>query len=1060
VKRLIVTDTHLGLYSDSDIWLDIVLNFFKHIVKYCVKNDIKEIDHLGDFFNNRKSLNTKTQHIAHRIAKILGAKKDLKTRIIIGNHDCYYKNQIHPSTLELFNEYSHIDIIDDITQVDDILLVPWGQVPEEKYDAKYCFGHFAINGFHMNDSVRCKGGIDSVKFKDFDLVLSGHFHTPSKQKNIVYLGAPYGQDFHDVDGTRGFHIFEDGNLEFIEYHDAPIFKKIYTNGEPFNPDEIKGNIVRIIFTKDFGTNQNQDIIDNVLNCKPLLYSVNFANMESDEDEAIDESVEMESKEQIVDQFIDEQTFATNINIMTLKAMFRKLLKQAGDSKTIKTATGTKIECLEIGFQNFLSFGSRWQKVPLLNGLNFVTGMDIDKGKSNGAGKSSFLETIPFALFGKTARDINQSQIINWKNKKNCQVVFRFKINDDIYEINRKLKPNVLEIYKNGDLMDQDAHKKDYQGMFEEIFGMDVKMFMSLIHSNVNNSGSILGMKKPEKRAFLEKMFGLEIYSDMNKLANDKLRSLEQRKYKIDADTQGLKDKIDTAKSMKQKFSSEIRSKKSDVENVDELKEKLDRLKEDSPNVDDEIQQTQSVLSDIQKEMADSRREYEKELAVLNVKRDNLTDKLNDISAQDRQRKENERLNAERKKIIDKVGDFNAIQEKIKQSEGNIDANDDDLAILRKEALELQKDLTELETNLKNINKNLELLAEGICPVCGQDVTDPKGHYKKEKTVYKRKITIATKKISENEGSVNDITEDTDVLKKRISILRKSSDRLVKLESQIKDVGTDEEKDRLLEDKSMIGQKILDLKELFGKKSHDLDVKYKSTNNKLGDLTVARSGITDAQREYDMAVSKADEIKKTIDSLNVMIKEQDEVIKKSENEIEKSIKSIEKMNDISDYLNAVKFILKDENIKQYTIKQIMPFLNRQTNYYLSEVNYGFYVAIDKWLDVDVKGPGIRNASYDSLSGGERRGIDISLQLSLLDIAHVQSGIFPDILVFDELLDSSIDGIGMDKLLKIIRTKQKESDNKIFIISHRQEIDAELIDHEYKVVKENGYSKVII
>jgi phage gp16-like protein len=58
-----------------------------------------------------------------------------------------------------------------------------------------------------------------------------------------------------------------------------------------------------------------------------------------------------------------------------------------------------------------------------------------------------------------------------------------------------------------------------------------------------------------------------------------------------------------------------------------------------------------------------------------------------------------------------------------------------------------------------------LLAEGICPVCGQDVTDPKGHYKKEKTVYKRKITIATKKISENEGSVNDITEDTDVLKK-------------------------------------------------------------------------------------------------------------------------------------------------------------------------------------------------------------------------------------------------------------------------------------------------------
>jgi DNA repair exonuclease SbcCD ATPase subunit len=88
--------------------------------------------------------------------------------------------------------------------------------------------------------------------------------------------------------------------------------------------------------------------------------------------------------------------------------------------------------------------------------------------------------------------------------------------------------------------------------------------------------------------------------------------------------------------------------------------------------------------------------------------------------------------------------LDAIQEKIKESEGHIEANDKDLSDLRKEALELQKVLTELETNLKNIDKNLDLLAEGKCPVCGQDVTDPKDHYKKERTVFKRKITTANK----------------------------------------------------------------------------------------------------------------------------------------------------------------------------------------------------------------------------------------------------------------------------------------------------------------------------
>jgi DNA repair exonuclease SbcCD ATPase subunit len=192
----------------------------------------------------------------------------------------------------------------------------------------------------------------------------------------------------------------------------------------------------------------------------------------------------------------------------------------------------------------------------------------------------------------------------------------------------------------------------------------------------------------------------------------------------------------------------------------------------------------------------------------------------------------------------------------------------------------------------------------------------------------------------------------------------------------------------------------------------------------------------------------------------MIKEQKTAIETAEHDKHMVKTDMRRLNSISDYLNEIKIILKDENIKQYTIKQIMPYLNKQANHYLSEVNYGFYVSIDKWLDVEIKGPGIRDASYDNLSGGERRGIDIAIQLSLLDIARTQSGCFPDILIFDELLDSSIDGVGMEQLMKIIKVKQKETDDKIFIISHRQEIDAELIDHEYKVVKENGFSRVII
>jgi DNA repair exonuclease SbcCD nuclease subunit len=211
-KKLLVTDTHLGMYSDSDAWLDIVLNFYKYITKYCIKHDIREIYHLGDFFDNRKSLNTKTQHVAHRIAKVLGLKENLHTYIIVGNHDCYYKNKIHPNTLELFKEYDNISIIDSIEKIDNILLVPWGEVPEDTQGARFCFGHFAIKGFHMNDSYKCKDGLDKVKFKDFEKVLSGHFHTPSSKGNITYLGSPYGQTFHDAGVLGVFTYFRMGIL--------------------------------------------------------------------------------------------------------------------------------------------------------------------------------------------------------------------------------------------------------------------------------------------------------------------------------------------------------------------------------------------------------------------------------------------------------------------------------------------------------------------------------------------------------------------------------------------------------------------------------------------------------------------------------------------------------------------------------------------------------------------------------------------------------------------------------------------------------------------------------
>lgn len=326
MKSLVVTDTHLGLYSDSDIWLKVVYDFFDHIFDYCEENNINNIIHCGDFFHNRKILNTKTQNIAIDIAK--RKPVDLQCYIAVGNHDCYYKNKIHPNTLRLFDEYSTISIIDKPFKIDNITIIPW-KSPNQDFkwylpDADYCFGHFEISGFHMNDTYICRNGFDSNVFKKYKKVFSGHFHTPSVKGNIRYLGSPFQQTFHDEGSDRGFYIFEDEKLEFIKYDKAPKFIRMKTEKIDFS--KIEGNVVKLIFDEDYGTVKNQKIIDECIKMNPLKFSPDFTKVASIED-TDQENVKMEKREDMIKNYIENNKFPENINKKTLNSMFIKMMNE-------------------------------------------------------------------------------------------------------------------------------------------------------------------------------------------------------------------------------------------------------------------------------------------------------------------------------------------------------------------------------------------------------------------------------------------------------------------------------------------------------------------------------------------------------------------------------------------------------------------------------------------------------------------------------------------------------------------------------------------------------------
>lgn len=322
-RYVILGDTHLGISKSSDAWHEFAINLFKEIVDLCVLEDIKYIIHTGDFFHERKSINTKTLDKAQEIEHILG---DIEMLVIVGNHDTFYKDQLNPTSLQVFKDSKNIQVIDEMMAWDNITFVPWGLLPEKPV-TDYCIGHFEINGFHMNNSILCKRGINASKLKEFKHVFSGHFHTPSTKGNITYLGAPYAQTFNDLNGIRGYYILDKGELNFIEYLSAPKFIR-RTISNIIGREEVEGNIVKLVFDKDHGTTGNAKIVDDIMEFKPFQLHTDFSQIVDDNNKIREESTSLLLDNMgIMREYISGKEVPENIKKRTLVDMIEKLVEE-------------------------------------------------------------------------------------------------------------------------------------------------------------------------------------------------------------------------------------------------------------------------------------------------------------------------------------------------------------------------------------------------------------------------------------------------------------------------------------------------------------------------------------------------------------------------------------------------------------------------------------------------------------------------------------------------------------------------------------------------------------
>ena len=205
----------------------------------------------------------------------------------------------------------------------------------------------------------------------------------------------------------------------------------------------------------------------------------------------------------------------------------------------------------ISWKNFLSTGNQPTKLNLNNhNTTLIIG-------SNGAGKSTVLDALTFVLYGKSFRKINKAQLVNTTNEKGTFVEIEFSVNTTEWKVERGIKPNIFKIYRDGELLDQQHSAIDQQKWLEQnVLKMNYKSFTQIVILGSSSFVPFMQLPQGSRREVVEELLDIKIFSSMNMLIKEKIRSLKEQARTFELKRQSLKEKVE----MQKEFIKQIEEK--------------------------------------------------------------------------------------------------------------------------------------------------------------------------------------------------------------------------------------------------------------------------------------------------------------------------------------------------------------------------------------------------------------------------------------------------------------------------------------------------------------------
>lgn len=320
-KVCCISDIHIGVHQNSQMWLDICDEWGDWLIEELKSKKIQDIVICGDLFHYRDEIAVNT---IHHVTNFMSKFRDFNIIMLVGNHDAFYKDRSDVNSMSILSGWNNIHVVDTnihVVEHGDIRLAfaPWGTTAEQISECDILFGHFEIENFNLNQHFVCKKGIKSKELLEKSkLVITGHFHTREqrtyKNGDIVYLGNPYQMDFGDAGQTKGYYILDLSNREynFYENNVSPVHEKITLNDlvehgdiDDFIINKITNNIVRFIVDRNIAPDEIEQLLRLLSSYKPLVlttdYNINFDRFGLEEGEADLSGISIESA---IDEFVN------------------------------------------------------------------------------------------------------------------------------------------------------------------------------------------------------------------------------------------------------------------------------------------------------------------------------------------------------------------------------------------------------------------------------------------------------------------------------------------------------------------------------------------------------------------------------------------------------------------------------------------------------------------------------------------------------------------------------------------------------------------------------------